>query len=65
MDISEAEDLGRSAPEYVDVLATEVSETSESRHFNAWLDRALPILQEQLASLGIFNITPSKANPKH
>lgn len=44
---------------------TEPSENSESRHFNAWLDRALPMLQERLADLGIFSVTAPVDKSKH
>lgn len=40
-------------------------QTPESRHFNQWLDRALPLLQQQLASLGIIHVTAREDKPKH
>lgn len=45
--------------------AAEIVESPESRHFNAWLDRALPLLQEQLSTLGIISVTAPPAKTKH
>lgn len=42
-----------------------VLETPESRHFNTWLDRALPLLQQQLSSLGINPVTTPQDKAKH
>lgn len=44
---------------------TERSENLESRHFNSWLDRALPMLQERLADLGIVSVTAPIDKSKH
>lgn len=43
----------------------ESPEKPESRHFNAWLDRTLPLLQQQLAAVGITSVTAPQDKAKH
>lgn len=45
--------------------AAEHPEKPESRHFNTWLDRALPLLQQQLAGLEIISVTAPPDKAKH
>lgn len=70
LDMSEADDSMLSAGDGLsaDALqphADSAAKSEQSRHFNTWLDRTLPLLQDRLAAFLPADITALKDKAKH